>query len=223
MAFEAVLSATEIMEVFSDALVCAGGQVTDRVEVRGRLYARSVLAPELEVEAGDGFRGGVALRAQEGEVWLHPYLFRLICRNGAILAQTVETRHLDLQTGTPDAARELIREGVATCCAPAVFKANVDRVRSLAEREMDHMMILMSVLSRHSDQLTPEILEQLMDTLTGGEVTRYEAMNRITARGRESGDPEVRWGLEEMGGSLALLPEPVTPRMPQLRRRMAFA
>jgi hypothetical protein len=76
----------EIKTAFAEEIVTAGGDVTGAFENRGRLFARSVLPGLHEVGTGDKVHGGVALMATEGEVSVHPYVFRLVCRNGAIMA-----------------------------------------------------------------------------------------------------------------------------------------
>src|SRR5690348_13979258 len=104
------LTTAGILDVFAEEISTQhGGRVSDAFDDGRRLFARSVL-PRIEaLRPGDKVQGGVALRANEQEIWLHPYLFRLVCRNGAIIAQTLSTRHLeDLHLRTAEDAREFL-------------------------------------------------------------------------------------------------------------------
>ena len=188
--------------------------MSDALVVEGRAFARAVLDRQQEIRPGDAFKGGVAMRAEEGELWLHPYMFRLVCKNGAIVAQTVTTRHVDLQVSLPEVAQFLIEEGVKACCAAEVFDVNVGRVRTLAEKQMDKTMMLMALMSRHGGMLSTPLMQNVIREMLGREMTAYDAMNGITARAREERDPVMKWELEELGGSLAVLKVPERPRMP---------
>src|SRR5262249_43226171 len=116
MLFSAELTTARILDAFTDGVAGGGGQVTDTFDDGRRLFARSVLARTRtdDVRPGDTVQGGVALKAVGGEVWLYPYIFRLVCRNGAIAAQAIETRHLaDLHLLDPEYALQSVREGVS--------------------------------------------------------------------------------------------------------------
>src|SRR5438093_10539908 len=72
-----------IAETFRETIAGMGGSVQNRYDDGQSLFLRAVL-PGLagEVKAGDGMRGGVALRTSGPDVLVHPYTYRLLCRNG---------------------------------------------------------------------------------------------------------------------------------------------
>ena len=67
--------------------------MTDTFDDGERLFVRSVV-PQRRGRSGPttGLQGGVALRASGGDVWVHPYVFRLVCTNGAIMAHADRRR-----------------------------------------------------------------------------------------------------------------------------------
>src|SRR4051794_37919290 len=73
----------EIGTIFEAEIAEAGGTVIDRFEDGTRLLARSVLPGLREVGRDDLVQGGVAIRATDREIRVHPYLFRQVCQNGA--------------------------------------------------------------------------------------------------------------------------------------------
>src|SRR6266404_2686631 len=95
MALNEFPSPTVLSNLFSEEVGMAGGFVSDTFRDAARLFLRSVLPGVREVRPGDNLQAGVALRATAGEVWVHPYVFRQICRNGAIIAHALQTRHID--------------------------------------------------------------------------------------------------------------------------------
>src|SRR5271154_3563784 len=84
------LTTKRLLEVFSEEVVEQRGKVIDTADDGKRLFVRAVLPELREVRPGDNVQGGVAMKGTEEGVWLHPYVFRLVCRNGAIRAEAVE-------------------------------------------------------------------------------------------------------------------------------------
>src|SRR5262245_53097954 len=92
---DATLTTENIRDIFTTEVQKRQGQVTDTFLHRGRLFMRSLLPYVADVRPKDSMQGGLALRATEDELWLHPYLFRQVCRNGAIMAQAIESVHVE--------------------------------------------------------------------------------------------------------------------------------
>src|SRR5438067_1615114 len=86
------LTTEEILAAFTDEIASHRGRVTDTFDDGRRLFARSVVPLIEAVRPGDQLQGGVALKATDDEVCVYPYIFRLICRNGAIMAHTIAER-----------------------------------------------------------------------------------------------------------------------------------
>jgi hypothetical protein len=199
MSQSASLSTVEILATFRETIVGLGGRVADTFDDGRRLFTRSVLALADDVRPGDRLKGGVALRATEQEVWVHPYLFRQVCRNGAIVAQALETRYVaDLQLYDDDEARHVIAEGV-------------QQMRSAAASQVELALMMLPLMARISGlngaNLSAEIIERFFRE---GDRSRFGLVQAITSVARDNIDPDVRWNLEELGGALAagIIPEP---------------
>src|SRR5438270_1566246 len=84
-----------IQQLFQEEISQLGGTVRDTFDDGRRLFARAVLTNFQPVGVEDDVQAGVALRADEEQVCVHPYVFRLICKNGAIWAHALETVRID--------------------------------------------------------------------------------------------------------------------------------
>src|SRR3954451_10419523 len=71
----------EIASIFADEIRTAGGDVRESFDDGDRLFARAVLPEHEEISPGDTMQAGVAIRSVTGEILVHPYLFRLVCKN----------------------------------------------------------------------------------------------------------------------------------------------
>ena len=208
-----------VLELFTSEINSRGGTVTDSFHDTQRLFARSVLDQLADlVRRGDRFHGGVALRASETELWLHPYLFRVVCRNGAIIAQTLQTRHFDISDD--DEAVHSIREAVQACCAEEVFTDAVHHMRTAAESQVDLALSLLPLLSRSAIPAREQgkLLFDIVNRFhADGDQSRFGLVNAVTSVARDTRDPELRWNLEEVGGNIAVL------RMPDVLRELTEA
>lgn len=206
MAAGSDLTTSRILAVFADEVQTHRGKVTDAFHDGERLFARSTLPDLKEIRSGDKVQGGVALRANQQEVWVHPYVFRLVCRNGAIMAQTLATQHLDdLHLCRPDEAVQFLREAIESCCAEDAFTSAVHTMRSAAQSAADMAVTLMPLLSKLPSRTNVRLLSQIMEQFAReADQSRFGLMNAVTAVARETRDPETRWNLEEFGGGIAI-------------------
>lgn len=200
------LTTAEILAAFTEEITARRGHVTDTFDDGRLLFVRSVVPVADEVRPGDRVQGGVALKATEGEVWVYPYVFRQVCRNGAIVAETIASRLIeDLDLQEPETARDAVREGVAACCEPEVFSNNVRKMRTACEIQVDIALALMPMLSRFASGGNLGVVSQIMNQfLRDGDQSRFGLANAITAIARETRDPGLRWDLEELGGGIAV-------------------
>ena len=80
-----------IHDTFVSEITQLGGRVTDDYRYNELLLLRSVLPHSECVRPQDAVQGGVALRATEHEIFVHPYTFRKVCQNGAVMAMVLDT------------------------------------------------------------------------------------------------------------------------------------
>jgi hypothetical protein len=206
------LTTTDILAAFTAEVVELGGEVSDTFHEGRRLFTRSILRRGEEVRPGDRVQGGIALKATGAEVCVYPYVFRQVCRNGAIMAQTLQSQRLEnLYQEEPEAALESIRECVRACAAPEVFSDAVIKMRAGRDVQADVALSMVAMMSRFSGAST-KIMTQIIDQFfREGDRTQFGLANAVTAVARETRDPEVRWNLEELGGGMLI---ESTPRRP---------
>ena len=207
------LTTARILAVFTEEVTSRHGTITDTFDDSQQLFTRSVLPPIEALHPGDQLQGGVALRANREEAWVHPYLFRHICRNGAIMTQTIGTRYLaDLHLHETEEAVRFLREAIESCCSEEVFTDSVHHMRTACEVEADLALTLMPLLSHFRNQTNPRFLFEIMERfIRGGDRSRFGLINAITSVARDTREPELRWNLEEFGGGIAVGNIPRSP------------
>jgi hypothetical protein len=201
------LSTSEITTIFAEEIVGQGGRVTDTFDDGARLFLRAVLHAEQEVKPGDRVQGGVALRATDDDVWVHPYVFRQVCSNGAIIARATQTLHIEQADFSAafgeEALAGAIRDAVRDCCAPEAFDTAAGAMRSSAHSPIDIAVTMASMLSRLPDEFRSEVFELILHAFSqGADRSQFALMNSVTAVARDTRDPEARWKLELIGGSI---------------------
>lgn len=204
---EFVPSIQEIHGAFADEITSLGGVVSSVFADGVRLFARSVLAAEADVRAGDAVNAGVALRATGSEVVVSPYTFRQVCSNGAIAAHVVQSRRLErvecseVVRAAFDAELMLldVRGAVRACAASDVFAGVVGEMRTAADRSAEAMIQLLPALHRMPRHALVEILDRYA---RARDLTVFGLMNATTSYARDTRDAEERWNLEELGGTL---------------------
>lgn len=209
----------EIKATFSAEIVLAGGTVSNSIDDGGRLYLRSVLPLALEVKPSDRIQGGVALIATDAEIRVHPYVFRQVCSNGAIMPRAIRTRRIDrlaqdAPAETVAAVRIDLREAVRACSAREAFDASTEQMRSAAETQADMAMMMMSILTRLETSHQDQLQAILMNFFSAQDRSVFGMVNAVTSVARDARDPAVRWRLEELGGGIAaraLAPLPTRP------------
>jgi hypothetical protein len=198
------LTKARIFTVFAEEVAAHRGHVTETSNDGRQLFTRSVLPQVALVRPRDQMQGGVALKATAEEIWLYPYLFRLICKNGAIIARTLEARPLaDLHLLAPDAALRAVRESIQACCAGKVFTEIVRKTRTACESKADLTIELLAWLATHGGDVA--LLSKIRDRFDrDGDRSRFGLANAITATARDTIDPDLKWNLETLGGGIAI-------------------
>jgi hypothetical protein len=210
---ESSITTTQLLSVFSEEIVARGGQVSDTFHDGARLFVRSILPQVKEVRPGDQLQGGVALKACGDSVCLYPYVFRLVCRNGAIMAETLSSRRLeDLHLQEPETVLQTVREGIEACCAREVFLETVGKMRQARDVQADFALTVLPWFSRLSTGIHTAALNQILERFfQDGDSSQFGLANAVTAVARDTRDPEARWNLEEFGGGIAVGTVPPLP------------
>ncbi|HZT42559.1 MAG TPA: hypothetical protein VFA07_10215 [Chthonomonadaceae bacterium] len=199
------LSTAAIQAIFLAETEAAQGKVKDTFEDGSRLYIRSILPEIREVRKKDPVQAGVALRATAQDVWIHPYIFRQVCKNGAIMAHALQTRHIArLDLLPPEEATTSLREAIRSCSCEEAFTEAVEGMRTATERAVDFAIQSLALLARIEPaalrgQIMGDILSRYFEA---GDHSQFGLMNAITASARDTSDPETRWQLETSGGGV---------------------
>jgi hypothetical protein len=215
------LSTDEINSIFSEEIISAGGTVHERWNDGSRLFIRSILPNITDVTRGDGMKGGVAIRADDTGLWVHPYTFRLVCTNGAIHAHAVQSQQIVFadEPTTMEVERQL-RESIRVCCAPETFAISVNEMRVAGRTDIDFLLNLAPMLGRLPREASDAILKQFIERFgPQRRGTRFELANVITAAARTVRDPQAKWQTESLGGAVAagVIPTP-RPSLASARR-----
>lgn len=201
----------EILEAFTEEILAREGKVTETFHQPGQLFVRSVLPQMEEIRARDNVQGGVALRVTGTVASVYPYVFRLVCKNGAIMAHAAEGREIPNLDSVPSfEAVSLVREAVESCCGSNAFATAAEQMRTAAQHPFDAILNMMPFLSRLSS-LSPELGQQILRRFVrDNDRTRYGLMNAVTSLARDTRDHLTRWRLEELGGQIAVM-DPAEP------------
>ncbi len=225
MAMTSELTTAAILSAFADELAECGGRVTERFDDGRQLFARGVLPRTGDVARRDPVQAGVALRATGEVIDVHPYLFRLVCKNGQIFVEAAETRRIDVPGWAPvEMVLDELRLAVKLCAGEEPFATAAGQMRrARGDTDVNLMITLMPYL--HHFAHWPQVLGQIVRQFTREHPSRFGVINAVTATARDARDPEVKWRLEELGGQLAALerPVPVMPRGAARERTQAAA
>jgi hypothetical protein len=197
-----------IADVFTEEVRLVGGNLSRPFNDGENVFLRAVLPDAREARAGDRFHGGVALRTKEHEILVHPYVFRQVCRNGAIIAQAVETRRIERvgDDAWDDAVGEVlgeVRQAVRACASADAFASAFIQIRSAVDAEADLALQLAPLIERLPPSAAGEMLAGILGRFhQDRDRSAYGLMNAVTSLARDTYDAESRWRLEEMGGAI---------------------
>ena len=203
----------ELNDAFVAEVDSLCGYVSDCYDDGDRLFMRAVLPLADDVAPGDRIHNGIAIRAAGSAVFVHPYTLRQVCTNGAVMAQATQSvriervAHNGVVVPTYDVVMTIARfaEAVRDCATPAAFAQSIDAMRGAMSTPLNVAINLGQILHRAPPGIARSVLNMVFrefENETRGDGTAFELANVVTATARETTDPEARWQLEELGGSL---------------------
>ncbi len=215
----------DLRELFIDQVTRSGGTIQDVYDDSGQLYVRARLPQVKEVRRRDRVQNGVAMCASGPVIQVHPYTFREVCTNGAIMPRVIGRQTFE-RIPEPAGDREVDRlcfevlEAISVSSSPETFAGSIDRLKGtllVHSIETEHLVLLSHMLSESMQrEMLPEILRRLE---ASGESSAFAVMNAITSLARDTLDPPTRWRLEELGGSIgARLAPPPRERPPAVAK-----
>jgi hypothetical protein len=224
MSLTPLLNTAEIRALFASELARSGGSVSDTFDDGQRLFVRSILPRSGDVYVGETMHSGVALRSDSHTLHVHPYVFRQLCRNGAIIAHALQSREIEAEEHTTkEELAAAIREAVSACCEKEAFSTAMEEIQGSRSKVADVAINLLPVLSRLRPEMGTQIFKMIVERFFDGEdASRFGLMNAVTSVARDTADPEVRWHLEELGGGIPV-GRPPAPEPEDLAAEAAMA
>ncbi len=211
MRYNDQLTTDIIQAIFTDEISQIGGTLKDVFNDGKRLFARSTLPRKRKVAPRDWIQDGVALKATEVEICVHPYIFRHVCTNGAIMAHTLQTRQIDgINFFAPDETIAAVREIVRECAAEEIFTTSLDQIRATRHAQVDFALNLMPLISQLAHHHAAHLMHEIMQRFMNEDRSQFGLANAVTSLARDTKDPDLRWRLEEFGGGLLAM-RPRTP------------
>jgi len=204
-------SVADIGAVFTEECTALGATEIEAYQDDRRLFQRAVINRAADVRPGDPVRCGVALRATGPHVDVHPYIWRQVCTNGAIMGITADTVHvarIEVETETASTAfvggfAEHLRRTIQACADPKYLAQSTDAMRGAADIEAEAVLSMLPHLVRMSDEERAQYVSILLDRFAqDGDPSAYGLVNAVTSVARDTKDPEARWQLERAGGDL---------------------
>lgn len=213
MGFPHWISTRDLARMIEETLADLGGHVAEAFDDGERLFVRALLPEEREVRRGDRLQGGVAVMAGDNEVRVCPYVFRQVGSNGAIMAESTETRFLELpEWADPAEVIEQVGDAVRACATAEVFGAGASALRSALHLEADFALTVLPLLDRLPAGVRSTMMGMIAGRFFGQPArSRFALMNAVTSVARDQADPELRWQLEEIGGGVPVM-KPVPRR-----------
>jgi len=201
-----LLPTQDIREIFAHEVTHLGGSVSDAFDDGTQLFTRAILPNVKEVQPADRVNAGVALMALGDEIRVHPYIFRQVCTNGAIMAEAIQTRTLAMPAWPSEvvSTTDELRQAIRACAAPAAFATGATAMRQSIHQNVNVMLNFMPMLARLPEAMRAQVLPQILERFMSERPSAFALMNAVTSVARDTRAPETRWRLEELGGGIAI-------------------
>jgi len=204
-------STEEIRDVVEAEVSFLGGRMSDCRDDGTRLFLRAILPLVREVRPNDPVNSGVAVKVFGSKIRVRHYTFRQVCRNGAIMTRTVFTRSVErvdpcASTDEISSVVSELRDVLRSCSFAEVFDKATRQIRSAARRPAVDAMRALTMPTGLPPERQTEMRREIESRFeSGGDPSLFGLMNAITSIARDEPDPELRWRLEELGGSVPSL------------------
>lgn len=195
-----------------------------------RLYLKAV-APhvQMEVKVGDIVQAGLVVSNSEvgcGSVRIEPLVYRLVCRNGMIVAdQGIRKFHLGKIGEEFEGAKEFfkdetlqandkafwlsVRDVVEGALNLSGFRRTVQKLREAADRKMEgnpaKSVEVLSGRFAFTDTEKDSVLRHLIE---GRDLSQYGLSNAVARASQEMPDYDRATEFERIGGQIIELPKP---------------
>lgn len=209
----------EIQEFFTTEINELGGNLLKTFEDGHRLFLRATLPRTAEVAPRDSVQNGIAIRTHDRNLLVHPYVFRKVCRNGAIWAQATDSfgvERVDFSASNEriEAVYESIHTAVVACVSGNSFQRALGQMRIAADSpgDIDRLLEMIAELESVDGPARDLIMDRIISRYHADhDRSQFGLMNAVTSVARDTADQETKWQLEELGGGVPALVRP-TPK-----------
>jgi len=187
-----------------------------------KFYVRALFPRmEAEVKVGDAVQWGVQIKNSEvgdGQFDISNFVMRLVCINGMVVAKVMSARHVGKRLGenlSDEAVRAddkafwlAARDELRASISEERFRTVLNTLRETTDGETISAPIAATERLAKTLALSDGEKEAvLLELASGGDMTRWGALNAVTAaaKGVESFDRRVE--MEELGWSMAEMSE----------------
>lgn len=186
-----------------------------------KVYIRALLPATKPIRVGDDVQRGIEIRNSEvgsGALVVAPFVWRLVCSNGLVVKaggltqyhvgraaeQDAYAIYADDTIAADDAAFFLkVRDAAAAALSEATFDTIVEEMRAAAEgRQIEDPVKATEALASTFDLNETEAARVLRELAVGGDLTRWGAVNAITASAKMADSFERKHEIETAGGAL---------------------
>jgi len=183
-----------------------------------KFYLRAVFPKmEKEVKVGDPVQWGVQIKNSEvgaGQFSIDSFVMRLVCINGLVVAKVMSARHVGKRLGehlSDEAIRAddrafwlAARDELRNAISETQFETVVQTLRETTEGAIITAPIKATEKLASEFSLSDEEKEAVLTQLaSNGDMSRWGALNAITAAAQKVESFDRRVEMEEMGWSLA--------------------
>lgn len=189
-----------VLDLFRREIDELRGQVSDVLNDGLRLFARSILPAAERVAGDDTVQPGVALRWVDNTIEVRPYVYRVVCRNGAVLAFADRGRSIPFFS-TEDELKP-VREAIHAAAAPETFHEFVRAMRESKGRQPDFEFLFLTLMRHRAAQDQATVLDILERFRNDGGADVFALANAVTSLARDTPDPVRRWNLEAAGAEV---------------------
>lgn len=193
----------KITELFTQKVSQYGGHVIQTSTNAEHVLIEATLTVSDTLLKGDYVQGGVALYYSPTLIAIHPYLFRLICESGLLIANTPEDCII-WQQGDAEPTEETLNTRLNTaiqCCTKKdTFSQTITSLKTSLSQEV---ILLKEILSLPRFTEDNSLLDELLKhAIIEDEDTAFGLINTITSTARDINIPQTCYQLQKLAGEI---------------------
>ncbi len=192
-----------IRDLFTQEVVAHGGHVIQTSTNKQYLLIEATLTISDSLLKGDYVQGGVALYYSPELIAVHPYLFRLICESGLLIADTPEECIIWQQGDKALTEKKLTKHlntAIKCCTKKDTFSQTIASLKTSLSKEV---ILLKEILSLPRFTEDNSLLNELLrHAIIEDDDTAFGLINTITSTARDITFPQTCYQLQKLAGEI---------------------